>query len=893
MTAPAPSAARPRMRPARKQAVFLLVAGLIVVSYAVFGPLVYANKGWSEGGPLAYGQPQATQPLDPTYPLSEVEQDCREVGGYSEGSQYRSQLVAGTVDGRGYYGCYQVKARDGAVWHAAVVDARGRVASDAVAKAGGAWRWIGLVKTPLELGLGGAAVVVVLVLYFLYYRRPRPGAPQPARWWQTPAVNGVLGVLQVLPFTLPFRRGESGARRLRLLFEFGFGWFAFWASYFAIRGTGDRLSAVVGWYYAAAVLFGFLGGLILLRPPGFGTPDRRGPVPAAPGYPVAAGAYAGYPAAPPGYPTPYAAGPATPYPAGPATPYPAGPATPYPTAPATGAGPTPAVTQAPAGGAKRAPERFRVTPAGRLPDFTAVGGMDALKEELGDTFGRLLAFTDEADAYRIRFNGMLLHGPAGVGKTFVAKATAGEFGLNFLQVSTSDLVSKYVGESAANIEAVFAAAARNVPCLVFFDEFDAVAERRDEGISEESKRVVNQLLQSLEKWRGVRELVIVAATNLLDRLDPAVVRPGRFDRHIRVDLPDRPARRAILAAQLDGRPVAPDVDLDALADRTEGRTPATIGRIVESASLMAFRRATDTGRTVPIEQTDLRAALDGLGGRDRPTVEDWTWDRLVLADRTKAELRQVQALVADPDLPRAYGISAPSGLLLTGPPGTGKTTIARVFAAQAGCSFYPMSAADLVSKWVGESEGNVQRLFARARDNAPSIVFLDEVDAIAAVRGDAGGTFSDRLLNQLLTEIDGVSEARGVFVLAATNRPDIIDPALRRGGRLSRTIEIPLPDVEQRLAMLELFCARMPLQDVDLAAVADTADGLAGADLEALCQQAAVHAMLGAQEGTPGAPAVRPADFAAAFADRPVTAADDERAPDERDLPPAQTGQYL
>ena len=852
------------MRPARKQAVFLLVAGLLVVTYAVIAPLVYANKGWTEGGPLAYGQPEATAPLDPTYPLAEIERDCRDVGHFADdGDRYRVDIVAATIDGKGWYACYQTKVVDGAVFYAAVVDARGHVAPDAIAKEGGAWRWIGLVKTPLEVGLGGAALVVILLLYFLYYRRARPGAPRPATWWQLPAVCGLFGVLQILPFTLPFRRSESRGRRLRLLFEFAFGWITFWAAYFALRGTGDRLSGTVGWYLAAATLFGFLGGLFLLRPPGFGAPD---------GQPAAVPAGARYPVG-------------TPYPVGG---YPPGVAQPA----ASPTGGAPVVTQAPPGKpARPAPERFRVTAAGRLPDFSAVGGMDALKEELGDTFGRLLAFTDEADAYKIRFNGLLLHGPAGVGKTFVAKATAGEFGLNFLQVSTSDLVSKYVGESAANIEAVFAAAARNVPCLVFFDEFDAVAERRDEGIGEESKRVVNQLLQSLEKWRGVRELVIVAATNLLDRLDPAVVRPGRFDRHIRVDLPDLPARRAILAAQLAGRPVAGDVDLDALAERTEGRTPATIARVVESASLMAFRRATDAGRTQPIEQTDLRAALDGLGGRDRPTVEHWSWDKLVLAERTKAELQQVQSLVADPDIARAYGVAAPSGLLLTGPPGTGKTTIARVFAAQAGCSFYPMSAADLVSKWVGESEGNVQRLFARARDNAPSIVFLDEVDAIAGTRGDTGGGFADRMLNQLLTEIDGVTEARGVFVMGATNRPDMIDPALRRGGRLSRTIEIPLPDLEQRMQLLELFCERMPLADVDLAKVAHTAEGLSGADLEALCQQAAVHAMLDARAGA-GSPAVRPADFAAAFADRPKVVVDDA-APDARDLPPAPTGQYL
>lgn len=476
---------------------------------------------------------------------------------------------------------------------------------------------------------------------------------------------------------------------------------------------------------------------------------------------------------------------------------------------------------------------------------------------------------------------MLLHGPPGVGKTFVAKATAGEFGLNFLHVSTADLISKYVGESARNLRAVFAEAARHVPCLLFFDEFDSIAERRDDGVNEESKRVVAQLLQSLEEWRPVRELVIMAATNHLDRLDPAVVRAGRLDRHIRVDLPDLVARRAILTAQLAQRPVAPDVDLDDLARRTVGRTPATIARITEAAAMAAFRTATGTGRPTPITTAHLREALAGLGGTDRPTYEDWTWDRLVLDPDTTAELRQVQALVADPDRAAAYGVQMPSGLLLAGPPGTGKTTIARVFAAQAGCSFYPAGASDLTSKWVGESEASVARLFARARDNAPSIVFLDEIDAVAAARSEGGSSVLDRTLTQLLTEIDGITEQRGVFVMAATNRPDMLDPALLRGGRLSRTITIPLPDRAGRRRLLGLFSASMPLRDVDLDAVAARTDGFSGADLEALCQQAALRAMLRAD----GDPVVTPAAFAEALGRLRAKVPTSEPTPD--------TGQYL
>lgn len=826
-------------------AVFVLVAGLLLVAYAALAVRLWQTRDFVDDGPLSFHRPAAT----PTDGLDAVSRRCAATGDFDADPKYTTKIVAATIGDRPYYACYQVKP-DGAVWKATVVDEDGIRASDRVIKDNGAWRWIGTVKTATELVLGGCALAALLALYFAYYRRPRPGAPVPPRWYQTAPVQGVLGVVGLLPFTLPFRRRESGARRIRLLFQFGFGWATTIVLALLITGGGDRLSLATIGLLAAGIAFGWVGGRALLKPPGFGAPDRL----------YAAAEWGGYP--------------------GPGTPV-LSPAAAF----APGLGPDaarrPVVAPAVQAGPRRAPSR--VKRPGDLPTFADVGGMDLLKDELADTFGLLLAFSGEADTYRIAFNGVLLHGPPGVGKTFVARATAGEFGLNFLQVSTADLISKYVGESARNLRAVFAEAARNVPCLLFFDEFDSIAERRDDGVNEESKRVVAQLLQSLEEWRPVRELVIMAATNHLDRLDPAVVRAGRFDRHIRVDLPDLVARRAILTAQLAQRPVAPDVDLHDLARRTAGRTPATIARITEAAALAAFRTATGTGRPTPITTGHLRDALAGLGGTDRPTYEDWTWDRLVLDADTTAELRQVQALVTDPDLAAAYGVQMPSGLLLAGPPGTGKTTIARVFAAQAGCSFYPASASDLTSKWVGESEASVARLFARARDNAPSIVFLDEIDAIAAARSEGGGSsVLDRTLTQLLTEIDGITEQRGVFVMAATNRPDMLDPALLRGGRLSRTVTIPLPDRPGRRRLLALFSASMPLRDVDLDAVADRTDGFSGADLEALCQQAALRAMLRSD----GAPVVTPAAFAEALAGR-------LRAKASTPEPTPDTGQYL
>jgi transitional endoplasmic reticulum ATPase len=425
-------------------------------------------------------------------------------------------------------------------------------------------------------------------------------------------------------------------------------------------------------------------------------------------------------------------------------------------------------------------------------------------------------------------------------------------------VSTGDLISSMQGGSARNIDKAFETALQNLPCLLFFDEFDSVAQRRDSSPDQESRRTVNGLLTALEGSRDERQLLVMAATNSVEHLDPAVVRPGRFDRHIRIDLPDAPARRAIFAAELDDRPAAADIDLDELVRRTEGMTPASIEKVVDTAALEVFRDATQTGRQLELGTEHLIRAVDGLGGQDRPTVEHWTWDSLVLPPTVKAQLQQLQAVIEDPEAARRFGVDPPTGLLLAGPPGTGKTTVAKVLAAQARCSFYPVSGADVMSKWVGESEGNIRRLFERARANRPSIVFIDEIDAIAGRRGAV--EVHDTQVNQLLAEIDGVAGQRGVFVVGATNRPDQIDPAMLRGGRLSRTIVLGLPDEAGRLAILRLATARMPTVGVRLEDLARETDGMSPADLKALCQEAALAAMA-RTSGTGASSSVTQEDF--------------------------------
>ena len=484
-----------------------------------------------------------------------------------------------------------------------------------------------------------------------------------------------------------------------------------------------------------------------------------------------------------------------------------------------------------------------VVPSDRLPKFASVGGMDAVKTDLRNTLGLVLTNPDRAKEYKIHWNGVLLHGEPGTGKSLFARAIAGEFGCNLIEVDVADLVSRTVGDGPRRVEDAFETAAKHVPCVLVFDELDAVAgARSDQPEGGAANDVLAQLLQGLESWRSEPRLVVVATTNELESLDPAVVRAGRFDHHIRIDLPDADGRIAVMKATLAGRPVRKDFDFDLIARRTAGQTPATIVQAVELAAMNAMREAAGTKRVVQISTDHVLDAVEERGGKDRPTVERWSWERLVLDVHVRAELKQLQTLIEDPSSSERLGIDPPSGVLLTGPPGTGKTTIAKVLAAEAQCSFYPVTAADITSRWIGDSERAVARLFRRARSNAPSIIFIDEIDALGATRGQQGAY--DRQLDQLLLEIDGISSTPGVFVVGATNRPKAVDPALRRGGRLSRTIDIPLPDADQRLELLKLITHSMPLHEVDLEEVALQTDGYSGADLKALLQQAALESMV-------------------------------------------------
>ena len=351
-----------------------------------------------------------------------------------------------------------------------------------------------------------------------------------------------------------------------------------------------------------------------------------------------------------------------------------------PTAPPS----SPPVSQAPArtGGAPTmvaptvaasADDDFKVVPPFECPTFDDVGGMESVKQQLRDTVGLVLAFPGEALELKVAFNGILLFGPPGTGKTFMAKAAAGEYGCNFLSLGSVELTSSFRGESAKKIARAFDVARANVPVIMFFDEFDAIGTRRDDTPgSSDDLRSLTQLLRSLEGVRDSPEVIVVAATNHFDQLDPAVIRPGRFDRRIRVDMPDSAARASIFEAQLSGRPTAEDIDVDELARLAEGLSAAAIADIVNTSALNVLADLREGSETSEITQVLLEATTRGRGGKDRPSSESWSWDSLILPEHTKRELQELQKLIEDSERARQLGIAPPSGALLYGPPGTGK-----------------------------------------------------------------------------------------------------------------------------------------------------------------------------------------------------------------------------
>lgn len=475
--------------------------------------------------------------------------------------------------------------------------------------------------------------------------------------------------------------------------------------------------------------------------------------------------------------------------------------------------------------------------------------------------------------------GVLLHGPPGTGKTLLAKALANELDAHFRAINGPEIVSKYYGESEKQLREIFDEAEDNAPAIVFLDELDSIAPNRDEVTGESERRIVSQLLTLMDGLKGRGNVVVIAATNRPNTIDPALRRPGRFDREIPINPPSREGRREILDVHTRGMPLVEEgdvntgdkspsaftkediVDLDRLADITHGFTGADLEVLTKEAAMKALKKwIPDLVRfedTIPAESlehikismshfTDALHKVEPSAMREvlikKPNVH---WDEIGGLETAKRELNEmVEMPLKEPEVFKEAGISAPKGILLTGPPGTGKTMLAKAVATESEANFISVKGPELVSKWVGESEKAIREIFKKAKQVAPCVIFFDEFDSIASTRGTSLSDANDKIVNQLLTELDGVEELTGVSIIAATNRADLIDEALKRPGRLDSIVEVGLPDEQTRQAIFSIHTKTMPLaKDVDIKKLAELTQGFNGAQIAGVCQQVGLKAI--------------------------------------------------
>ncbi len=459
--------------------------------------------------------------------------------------------------------------------------------------------------------------------------------------------------------------------------------------------------------------------------------------------------------------------------------------------------------------------------------------------------------------------GVLLHGPPGTGKTLLARALASETNSHFQTLSGPEIMSKYYGESEERLREIFKEAEEEAPSIIFIDEIDSIAPKREEVTGEVERRIVAQLLAVMDGLESRGKVVVIGATNRPDSLDPALRRPGRFDREIEIGVPNREARLEVLQIHARGMPLAEDVKLEKLADITHGFVGADLAALAREAGMRALRRIVPEldldVESIPVEilnkivvvNEDFVDALRELEPSamrevlvESPNVR---WDEIGGLAEVKQELMEaVEWPLAYPKLFSHMAASPPKGIMLYGPPGTGKTLMAKAVATESQANFISVKGPEFLSKWVGESERAVRETFRKARQAAPTVLFFDEMDAIAPARG--GGTsdthVTERVISQILSEMDGLEALHNVVVVAATNRPDIIDPALLRPGRFDRMIEIGMPDQEARLEILKIHTAKRPLaEDIDLVAISKRTDGYSGADLASVCNEAVMLAI--------------------------------------------------
>ncbi len=458
--------------------------------------------------------------------------------------------------------------------------------------------------------------------------------------------------------------------------------------------------------------------------------------------------------------------------------------------------------------------------------------------------------------------GVLLHGPPGCGKTLLARAVANESEANFYAINGPEIMSKFYGESEARMRKMFEDAEKNAPSILFIDELDAIAPKRSEVTGEVERRVVAQLLASMDGLKGRGHIIVIGATNRPDAIDEALRRPGRFDREIEIGIPDRAGRTEILQIHTRGMPLTEDVNLQRVSEITHGYTGADLEALSREAAMKALRRYLPRinleEKRIPHEVLDQMVVnnddvLDAFR-EITPTAmrevyiesPNIPWDEVGGLEAVKQNLKEaVEWPLKNPERFTRLGINAPKGILLHGPPGCGKTLLARAVATESEANFISVRGPEIFSKWVGESEKAIREIFRKARMAAPSIIFFDEFDALVPARGTAADSrVTERVISQLLTEIDGLISLQNVVVLAATNRPDIIDPAVLRPGRFDRRVYVPPPDMEARLRILDIKTKDMPLDEtVSLEALARRMDGYSGADIDSVVREAGLYAL--------------------------------------------------